>query len=80
MLYSSSLRHGLRPSVVAKFKLLFTAEHFLLLTEFSLCSEVLCEEGAGGKVGQCLAQPAPPEQFFMWRLVFAPGVRVAIQV
>lgn len=44
-LYSISLKHGLRPAAVAKFKLLSTAEHSLLFTEFLLCSDVLCEEG-----------------------------------
>lgn len=79
-LCSSSFKHRLRPTAVAKFKLLFTVEHFLLVTEFLLCSDVLCEEGAGRRVGQCLVQPAPPALLFMERSVFFPGVRVAIQV
>lgn len=79
-LYSISLKHGLRPAAVAKFKLLFTGEHFSLFTEFLLCSDGLCEEGAGRRVGQCLVQPAPPALFFMWRSVLVPGARVAIQV
>lgn len=43
-LYSNSLKHGLRPTVVAKFKLLLQLNIFYCLHE----------EGAGGRVGQCL--------------------------
>lgn len=64
-LSSSSLKHGLRPAVVAKFKLFFTAERSSV-AEFFLCSDGLCEEGAGGRVGRCLVQPAPAALLFMW--------------
>lgn len=49
-----SLRHGLKPAVVAKFKLLFPAA-----PKFVLRSEAPREEGDGGTVGRSLVQPAP---------------------
>lgn len=52
-------QHGLSPALVTKFELLFTAEHFFLFAEVLLCSDVLCEEGPGGRVGQCLVQLLP---------------------